>query len=139
MNAKFFEKANKMIRNFEYASFGVVDENGYPSTSAIILCNPTNIYELYFITTIDSNKAKRIKKNNKASINCYTNMNNLTLVGETEIFTDQEAKNKHWEEWTQFGVDVYADGVSDPNYCFIKFTTKRVSLWIDDEGAEFEI
>jgi len=139
MNTKLFEKANEMIRTFEYAGLGVIDENGYPSASAIILCNPENISKLYFITTMDSNKAKRLQKNSKACINCYTVENNLTLVGEAEIFTDQELKNEHWKKWLELGVDIYADGVSDPNYCFVRFTTKRVSLWIDNEGAEFTL
>jgi hypothetical protein len=30
-------------------------------------------------------------------------------------------------------------GETDPNYCIIKFTAKRASLWIDNEGAEFTI
>jgi hypothetical protein len=41
MNTKLCEKANEMIRTFEYASFGVIDENGYPSVSAISLLNWT--------------------------------------------------------------------------------------------------
>jgi len=139
MNTKLFNKANELIRNFEYASFGVIDESGYPSASAIILCNPKSISELYFITTLDSNKYKRLQKNNKASINCYDVDNNITLVGEAEIITDQDLKNKYWKEWIALGVDVYKDGVSDPNYCIVKFTTKRVSLWIGDEGAEYDI
>ncbi|MCL2857176.1 MAG: pyridoxamine 5'-phosphate oxidase family protein [Oscillospiraceae bacterium] len=139
MNTKLFKKANEMIRTFAYASFGVIDENGSPSVSAISLQNPENISQLYFTTTMDSNKRKRLQKNNKASINCYTSMNNITLVGETEIFSDQEAKSKYWQEWVRLGADVYPGGVSDPNYCFVRFTTKRVSLWIDDEGAELTL
>jgi len=139
VNTKLFEKANEMIRTFESASFGVIDENGYPSISAISLCNPVNISEIFFTTTMDSNKAKRLQKNNRASINCHTSMNNITLVGEAEIFSDQETKSKYWQDWIELGSDVYPGGVSDPNYCFVRFTTKRVSLWIDDEGAEFTL
>ena len=139
MNTKLFEKANELIRTFEYASFGVIDENGYPSVSAVSLQNPENISELFFTTTMDSNKVKRLQKNNKASINCYTSMNNISLVGETELFSDQETKSKYWQDWVRLGSDVYSGGVSDPNYCFIKFTTKRVALWIDEEGAEFTL
>ena len=142
MNTKLFEKANEMIRTFAYASFGVIDESGYPSVSAISLCNPENISELYFATTLDSNKAKRLQKNKKASINCYTSMNNITLVGETEIISDQETKSKCWRAWQAWvarGADVHPGGVSDPDYCYIKFTTKRVALWIDEEGAEFAL
>ena len=136
MNAKMLEKANQIIKTREDASFGVIDESGYPSVSAISLCNPENVSELYFTTTLDSNKAKRLQKNNKASICCYTDMNNITLVGETEIFTDQETKNKYWQDWF---IHVYPGGKTDPTYCVIKFTAKRASLWIDEEGAEFEI
>ena len=139
MNPKLLEKANEMIKTFEHASLGVIDESGYPSISAISLCNPENISELYFTTTMDSNKRKRLHKNNKASINCYTTMNNITLVGETEIISDQETKNKYWQDWVKLGADVYPDGISDPNYCFIRFTTKRAALWIDEEGAEFSL
>ena len=139
MNTNLFEKANELIRTFAYASFGVIDENGSPSVSAISLQNPEHISELYFTTTMDSNKAKRLQKNNKASINCYTSMNNITLVGEAELFADQETKSKYWPDWVARGSDVYPGGVSDPNYCLGRFTTKRVSLWIDDEGAEFPL
>ena len=139
MNAKILQKANEMIKTFKYASFGVIDENGYPSVSAISLSNPENISQLYFTTTMDSNKVKRLQKNNKASINCYTAENNITLVGEAEIFSDQETKSRYWQDWAALGADVYPGGVTDPNYCFVRFTTKRVSLWIDGEGAEFAI
>ena len=139
MNKKLFKKANELIKTFAYASFGVIDENGCPSVSAISMQNPESISELYFTTTMDSNKVKRLGENNKASINCYTSMNNITLVGETEIVSDQETKSKYWQDWVARGSDIYPGGASDPNYCFIRFTTKRVALWIDDEGAEFTL
>ena len=139
MNTKLFEKANEMIKTCKYASFGVIDEKGFPSVSAVSLSNPENISELYFTTTMDSNKAKRIQKNNKACINCYTDTNNITLVGVAEIFSDQETKSKYWQKWVELGADVYPGGVTDPNYCFVKFTTRRASLWIVDEGAEFTL
>jgi len=142
MNAKLFEKANEMIKTVQYASFGVIDESGSPSVSAISLLNPENISELYFAATMDSNKVKRLQKNKRASMNCYTSMHNITLVGETEIFSDQETKSKlwqTWQDWIKLGQDVYPGGGSDPNYCYIRFTTKRGSLWIEDEGAEFTL
>jgi len=136
MNAKMFEKANQFIKTRENASFGVIDENGYPSVSAIWLTKQENISEIYFSTPVGSNKYKRLQKSNKASICCYTDFNNLTLVGEAEVLIDQESKSKHWQE--QY-IYIYPEGESDPTYCVIKFTTKRVSLNIEHEGAEFTI
>jgi len=134
MNTKFIEKANEFIKTREDASFGVIDENGCPSVSAVWLTNQDDISEIYFSTPAGSNKHKRLQKSNKASICCYSGFNNLTLVGEAEILTDQETKSKHWKD--QY-IYIYPGGETDPTYCIIKFTTKRVSLNIDHEGAEF--
>jgi len=136
MNTAILEKANQMIKTCENASFGVIDESGFPSVSAISLCNPKSISELVFTTNIGSNKYKRLQANNKVSICHYTDANNLTLVGTCEILIDQETKDKYWQDWFTY---VYPEGKTDPTYCVIKFTTKRVSLWIDEEGAEFSI
>ena len=136
MNEKMLEKANKIIKNCTAASLGVIDENGYPSVSTVSLCYPENVSEIYFSTNIGSNKEKRLRENNKASICCHANSNNITLVGEAEILTDQETKSKYWQNWF---AEIYQGGETDPTYCIIKFTTKRVSLWIDYEMAEFAL
>jgi len=136
MNTAMIEKANKILKGCKDASFGVIDEEGFPSVSAISLVNPENVFEVYFTTGLDCNKTRRLQKNNKASLCCYTASNNITLVGEAEILTDQETKDRCWLDWFN---EIYEGGKTDPNYVVIKFTTKRVSLWIDCEGDEFNI
>jgi len=136
MNKNLVEKANNFIKTRNDASFSVLDENGYPSASAIWLMGHDNIAEIYFSTPAGSNKYKRLQKSNKASICTYAEFSTLTLVGEAEILTDQESKTKHWQE--PF-IHIYPGGDTDPNYCVIKFTTKRVSLHINHEGAEFTL
>ena len=141
MDAKMHEKASQIIKtkggvNFGDASFGVIDESGYPSVSTVSLVKPENISELHFLTNIGGNKEKRVKKNNKASICCCFDFNNITLVGEAEALIDQETKSKYWQDrFSQMGFS----GETDSNFCVIKFTTKRVSLFIDFEGAEFMV
>jgi general stress protein 26 len=136
MNANIFEKANQIIRTCGEAQLGVIDENGYPSVSTVSPIKPENVFEMYFSTNIGGGKEKRLSMNNKASV-CYCkDGNNITLVGEVEVFTDQETKSKYWLDWFK---DHYSGGETDPIYCIIKFTTKRVSLWVGNEGAQFTI
>jgi len=136
MDSKMLEKANQLIKKATNVHLGVVDEKGYPVVMAMVIINPENVLEIYLSTNIDSNKSKSLQKNNKASI-CYnTATDNITLVGEVEILTDQETKSKCWVDWF---VEVYPGGETDPNYCVIKFTTKRVALHIDYEASVFEI
>ena len=133
MNSNIFAKANQLIRTCGAAYIGVIDENGCPSVSAVSVFKPDNIFEAYFVTGMNSNKVKRLLKDNRASV-CYRlNGNNITLAGETEILTDQQTKDEFWND----GLIIhFPNGKTDPNYCIIKFTTKRVSLWIDNESAE---
>ena len=136
MNVKMLEKANQFFKTRNDASFSVIDEDGFPSASAIWLMGQENVEEIYFSTPLGSNKYKRLENNKKACICAYTEFNNLTLVGEAAILTDQESKTKHWQE--PF-IHIYPGGDTDPNYCVIKFTTKRISLHIDHEAAMFMI
>jgi general stress protein 26 len=135
MNVNIFEKANQIIKTCDTAYFGVIDENGYPTVSTVSVVKPENIFEVYFSTDTESGKVRRLRKNNRASI-CFKTDSNITLVGEAEICTDQETKSRYWQDWFK---DHYSGGETDPNYVIIKFTTKRVSLWLGNEGGIFSI
>jgi len=136
MNANIFVKANQALETCEAAYLGLIDESGYPSVSTVSPIKPESIFEIYCSTNIGSNKEKRLRNDKRASICFCANNNNITLVGEAEIVTDQETKSRCWLDWF---IDHYPGGETDPNYIVIKFTTKRVSLWIDNESAEFAI
>lgn len=136
MNSNIIEKANILVNSSDTAYIAVIDENNYPSVSTISSIKTDGIFEAYFTTGIEANKTKRIMNNNKVSI-CYNiDGDNITLVGEAEILTDKDIKHVLWEDWF---INHFPLGKDDPTYCIIKFTTKRVSLWIDHESSEFTI
>ena len=136
MNANIFEKANQIIRACDAAYLGVIDEDGFPSVLTVSIVKSENIREIYFTTNIGSNKEKRLRMNNSASICFRSENNNITLVGTAEILTDQKTKSACWQDWF---INHYSGGETDPAYCVIKLTTKRASLWIDFESAEFRM
>ena len=136
MNTNIIEKANKIIKGCEAAYFGVIDKDGFPSVSTVSPVDPENILAVCFTTNADGNKAKRLQKSNKASICFHAGGDNITLVGEAEIRTDQETKSRYWQDWF---IGHYPGGETDPNYIVIKISTKRVSLWIDNEAAELTL
>ncbi len=135
MNANIIERASQIIRSCDIACLGVIDENNYPSVSMVSVIRPENIYESYFATGINANKTKRLQKNRRASL-CYQSGNNIiTLVGETEILTDQPTKDRLWLDGF---INHFQGGKSDPNYCVIKFKTERISLLVDGGSVEFK-
>ena len=134
MNAAILEKANQIIKGCEAAYFGVIDKEGFPTVSTVSPVKPESILEICFTTNADSNKAQRLQSNNKASVCFQAGNDNITLVGVAEILADQESKSRYWMDWF---IAHYPGGETDPNYIVVKVTTKRVSLWVDGEIAEF--
>ena len=136
MNTNVFAKANAIIRTCDAAYLGVIDACGCPHVSTVSTIHPEGIFEAYFSTGVGANKTRRLLRDGRASV-CYrSGGNNITLVGAAEIRTDQETKTAYWLDWF---INHFPAGETDPNYCIIKFTAKRASLWIDGESAEFTI
>jgi len=134
MNSNLFAKANRIVKACGEAYIGVIDCNGYPHVSTISAIKPENLFNAYFATGMRSNKIKCLLRDKRASVCYHVGGDNITLVGVVEILTDQETKSRFWIDWF---IDHFPGGAADPNYCIIKFTTKRASLWIDSESAEF--
>lgn len=136
MNSNIIEKANVLVNSSKIAYISVIDENNYPTVSTISSIKTDGIFEAYFSTAINGDKARRIIKNNKVSV-CYNiNDDNVSLIGKAEIITDKDLKHSLWQDWF---INHFPLGKDDPTYCVIKFTTEKVSLWIDFESAKFEI
>ena len=117
-------------------TLSLLDHEGYPTTSTLSISNADGIREITFAVALDSNKAKRAKANSRASV-CLFDDNyeggsyyNITLVGDVEVLTDPEIKKATWFEGLE---EHFPGGAEDPNYCVLKFVTKRYNLWVDIE------
>jgi general stress protein 26 len=136
MDANIFTRANQIIKTCDAAYFGVIDENGCPHVSTVSSIQPENIFTAYFSTGLNANKTKRLRVDKRAGI-CYrAGGDNISLTGEAEILTDPETKSRLWQDWF---IEHFPGGKTDPNYCIIKFTAQRASLWVHNESAEFTI
>ena len=136
MNANIVEKANQIIKSCGAAYLAVLDESGSPHVSAVSNIGAEDIFQAYFAIGTEGNKYRRLKRDNRASVSFRASATNITLTGITEIVTEQETKNRLWQDGF---INHFPLGPTDPTYCIIKFITKRVSFWIDNESAEFTI
>lgn len=144
MSKNAIEKAEKIINSKTAAvnmgtgvTLSLLDHEGYPTTSTLSISKADGIKQLTFGASLASNKAKRALANGRASI-CIFDDNfesgdyyNITLVGDVEVVTDIELKKETWYE----GLEEHFPngGVNDPDYCVLKFTTKRYNLWVNME------
>ena len=132
MDKEIIKKAGEIIgQNIgeeAYCVLSLIDKDGYPTASTITAAKADGIARISFCTGLESNKAKRIEKCNRASV-CFNTGGefNITLVGTIEIVTDPEVKREMWYD----GLSSHLSDADDPNYCVLQFTTKRYNLFVD--------
>ncbi len=138
MNLKKIEKfINKQTVSFICS----VDKEGYPNVKAMLKPRIRNgIKEFYFSTNTSSMRVRQYQENPNASIYFYhkglVKYVGVMLKGKMEVLTDQEIKNKLWRKGdTMF----YKNGVTDPDYCVLKFTAISGRYYCDLKTESFEI
>jgi general stress protein 26 len=136
MEKELISKAEAILKEAETAVIALIDEEGFPRASTISSLKTEGIGHVWFSTGLSSGKARCIRINNKAGL-CYCNGgNNVTLMGIIEILTDPEIKKELWSDWF---IEHFPGGISDPNYCILKFSTEKMVFWIDSEYKELDL
>ncbi|WP_432663983.1 pyridoxamine 5'-phosphate oxidase family protein [Wukongibacter baidiensis] len=126
MNDKLLKKAAKLMSEAETATLSSIDENGYPRAVEMSNAKTESLNVIYFSTGTDSRKVKHYKTNPKAGVS-YNN--GISLIGEIEIVEDEEIKKELWQDWY---IKHFPKGVTDPNYCVLRFTSKEAVIYIDE-------
>jgi general stress protein 26 len=146
MNQAIIKRAEEIVKSKTAAvnmgagvTLSLLDHEGYPTTSTLSISTADGIRRLTFAVGIDSNKVKRAKECNRASVCIFSDdyeggeYYNITLVGDIEILSDPETKNDVWYQGLE---EHFPGGLDDPSYCVMRFTTKRYSLWWVDVEEE---
>ncbi len=118
-----------------------VDENNYPNMKAMLKPRKrVGLKEFYFSTNTSSMRVKQFMNNPNASIYFYhkglIKYTGVMLVGKMEVLTDQETKNMIWRKGDTI---FYKGGVTDPDYCVLKFTAQSGRYYCDLKTEDFEI
>lgn len=122
------------------AFIGSVNEQGYPVIRAMLAPRKIDGNDIYFSTNTSSSKVKQFIANDKACVYFYKRgrfkYQGLSIIGEMQICTDQPTKDMIWK----FGDSLfYKQGVTDPDYCVLKFTCKSAEYYCDFKIEKFEL
>lgn len=118
-----------------------IDDENCPNVKAMLKPRKRiGLKEFYFSTNTSSMRVKQYKDNSSASIYFYhkglIKYVGVMLKGKMEVLTDQETKNMIWEKGdTMF----YKKGVTDPDYCVLKFTATSGRYYCDLKTENFDI
>lgn len=129
----------KMIDKSRTSYIAYVDGEGFPITKAMLKPREREgIKTLYFSTNTSSNKVKCFRQNNKASVYFVDRrfFRGVSLVGTVEVLETREAKERIWERGDTL---YYKEGVTDPDYCVLKFTAVKGRYYSNFKSEDFEI
>lgn len=120
----------EFVKKQKTAFISSVDENGFPVTRAMLSPRAIQGNDLYFSTNTSSSKVKQYLANNQACVYFYERgrfkYQGVTIKGTMAVCTDQPTKDKIW----RFGDKLfYKQGVTDPDYCVLKFTAREAEYY----------
>lgn len=136
------ESARKSIihlrKNSGTAYLASINSEGYPVVRAMLVLEHDSFKTQYFSTNTSSGKVSYFQNNPKASVYyCEPqNYKGVLFVGEIQVCTDQKTKDFLWREGFEC---YYPKGVTDPDYCVLKFTAEQGSFYNGPNSAKFTI
>lgn len=138
MNLK---KIEKFIDRQKVSFISSIDNENYPNVKAMLKPRKRiGLKDFYFSTNTSSMRVKQYQKNSNACIYfCHKGLvkyEGVMLIGKMEVLTDQNTKNMIWKTGdTMF----YKKGVTDPDYCVLKFTATSGRYYCDLKSESFDI
>ncbi len=116
-----------------------VDADGFPNTKAMLPARKmVGIKEFYFSTNTSSIRVAQYRNNPKACI-YYADtrfFRGVMLKGTMEVLEDPEIKEECWRAGDQM---YYPKGVTDPDYCILKFTAESGRYYANFKKENFTI
>ena len=113
-----------LIEKQEVTYISSIDEDGFPNTKAMLPPRKREgIKVFYFTTNTSSMRARQYKINSKACIYFCDRrfFRGIMLKGKMEILEDNLSKEMIWKDGDEL---YYPKGVTDPDYCVLKFTAE---------------
>ncbi len=116
-----------------------VDGDGFPNMKAMLSPRKRNgLREIWFHTNTPSMRVSQYRQNPKACVYFCDRrfFRGAMLTGTMEVLEDAAIKEELWESGDNL---YYPGGVTDPDYCVLKFTALHGRYYSNFKSEDFEI
>lgn len=116
---------------------GSIDREGFPNLKAMYAPRKREgIKVFYFTTNTSSLRVRQFMENPKACVYLCDKrfFRGIMLRGTMEILQDSDSKEMIWQEGDTM---YYKEGVTDPDYCVLKFTASSVRYYSNFKSESF--
>lgn len=129
----------KLIDGTGVSIISSIDESGFPNTKAMLPPRKREgIETFYFTTNTSSMRVKQYQLNNRACLYFFDkrSFRGIMLLGKMEVLMDQKTKDMIWKETDTM---YYPLGVTDPDYCVLKFSAERMRIYQNFKSENIDI
>lgn len=116
-----------------------VDEDGFPNTKAMLPPRKREgIRHFYFTTNTSSLRVRQYLRNPKACVYFFDRrfFRGVMLKGTMEVLQDSESKEMIWRPGDEM---YYPLGVTDPDYCVLRFTAQNGRYYSNFKSENFAV
>jgi general stress protein 26 len=134
-----FQVIEKIIDKQKTAFISSVDSEGYPNMKAMLSPRKRDgLKVFYFSTNTSSMRVKQFRDNPKASIYFCDRrfFKGVMIKGTIEVLEDSASKEMLWKIGDRI---YYPKGVTDPDYCVLKFTAQSGRYYNNLKSVNFTI
>lgn len=134
-----FKVIEKIIDKQKTAFISSVDSEGYPNMKAMLSPRQRDgLKVFYFSTNTSSMRVKQFRDNPKASIYFCDRrfFKGVMIKGAIEVLEDSKSKEMIWRMGDRI---YYPKGVTDPDYCVLKFTAQSGRYYSNLKSENFTI
>ena len=121
------------------AFLGSIDQEGFPNNKAMLQPrNREGIRTFYFSTNTSSMRVAQFKENNRACVYFCDRrfFKGVMLKGTIEVLTDPASKEMIWMPGDTM---YYKEGVTDPDYCVLRFTAFSGRFYSGFKSEDFSV
>ena len=134
-------KIRRFVARRRVAFIASVGGAGFPNLKAMLPPRKTEgVRTFYFSTNTSSMRVAQYRKSPKACIYFYRKVpfkyQGVMLTGTMEVLEDEATKREMWSVGDKI---YYPKGVTDPDYCILKFTATSGRYYCNLKTESFEI
>lgn len=129
----------KLIEKQGTAFISSVDGEGYPNTKAMLPPRRREgLKTFYFSTNTSSMRVAQFRENPRACLYFCDKrfFRGVMLLGKVEVLEDSESKRSIWQAGDTL---YYSQGVTDPDYCVLRFTAEKGRYYSNFKSESFDI
>lgn len=128
-----------LIDKQKTAFIGSIDAEGFPTIKAMLQPRKREgIKHIYLTTNTSSMRVAQYRANNHACMYFCDRrfFKGVMLQGTMEVLTDSASKEMIWREGDTM---YYKEGVTDPDYCVLKFTATSGRYYSSFKSENFVV